>query len=382
MAKLIRRGAIVGAAALAGSLAFGAPAVANDDPFIDGAPTIDGAPDISAENGPAIWRFADKDRVGTSIDAAERTGGWGDTVIIANSQVYADALAATPGADILDAPILLSNPGDALDPRVVDYITSSDNGVKNVVLLGGTDVFGDPVTDQIADLVGANHGLRIDGPNRYQTAIAIADWTMDHNNDNEREFNADNVFIASGTNFPDALAAGAAAANNNGVVLLTQGYDGIDSKTYAALNGTGSWDLGLNDIHGSFIAVGGPAASALQNGWQGEPVKADDEVVGVNRYETATMLASEYFTPDSSENANITIASGENFPDGVVGGAFAANVDGPLLLTKEDSLTNVTADYMTNVADRDNVENVILFGGPDSVAMSVTQEIAALPWLF
>ena len=32
-----------------------------------------------------------------------------------------------------------------------------------------------------------------------------------------------NVYLATGTNFPDAMAAGAAAADNDGIVLLTNG---------------------------------------------------------------------------------------------------------------------------------------------------------------
>lgn len=374
MAKFIRRGAVIGTAALAGSLAFGAPATAADDPFIDGTPTYDVAPEITPESGPAIYRFADKDRVGTAIKAAERTNGvWGDTVIVANSQVYADALAAGPLADVIDAPVLLSNPGDSLDPRVMKYI--ADNGVSNVIVVGGTDVFGDPVAGQL-NAAGVTNA-RIDGPNRYQTAIALAEAAV-----TEEPGAFENVFIASGTNFPDALAAGAAAANNSGVVLLTKGDGGIDLATYGALTGTGSWDAPWEPIHGSFIAVGGPAAAALENGYQGDPIEADDEVVGINRYETATLLATEYFNGAAGETENVSIASGENFPDGVVAGAYAGNVDGPLLLTKEDNLPNVTGDYMSNVADRDNIERVFVFGGPDSVNKSVSQEVADLPWRY
>src|SRR5699024_1611041 len=359
MGKLTRRGSIIGTAALAGALAFSTTAFAAGG-MVDGDPIAeDDAAEIIQDVGPDIYRFADKDRVGTSIKAAENTerDHWGDTAIIANSQVFADALAASPLADAIDAPVLLSNPGAAVSQRVVSYL--QDAGFSSVVLVGGTDVFGDSVVAQLNN-AGIGDVARVDGPNRYQTAIALAEAALA-----EGEFQ--NVFLASGQNFPDALAAGAAAANTSGVVLLTKGADGLDSETYAALNGTGSWDID-EAIHGSFVAVGGPAAAALEEGHLGDPIEADAEVVGADRYETATEVAAEYFDGEAGETANVVLTSGENFPDAVVGGAYAANADGPLLLTKENHLPATVVEYLEDTADRDNVEQVFTFGGVDSVS--------------
>src|SRR5699024_3759068 len=115
--------------------------------------------------------------------------------------------------------------------------------------------------------------------------------------------------------------------------------------------------------HNSTIAVGGPAAAAVAAGWHGEPVEVNDAVVGANRYETAVMLASEYVAGAS----NAVIASGENFPDGVVAGAYASNVDGPLLLTKEGNLTKVTKQYLEDNRNDFNgtlgeTGNIFVFG--------------------
>lgn len=371
MGKFTRRGSIIGTAALAGALAFSTTAFAAGG-MVDGEPIADDeSAEIIQEVGPDVYRFADRDRVGTAIKAAENTDRehWDDTAIIANSQVFADALAASPLADVLDAPVLLSNPGNAVSSRVVDYLNTA--GFTNVILVGGTDVFGDAVTEQLE----AFNVERYDGPNRYQTAIALADAAMVGGD-------FENIFLASGTNFPDALAAGAAAANNSGVVLLTKGDEGLDTMTYAALSGTGSYDGPMDEIHGSFVAIGGPAAAGLEAGWQGDPIEADAEIVGEDRYETATQTAAEYFDGEAGETANVVLTSGQNFPDAVVGGAYAANADGPLLLTQENHLPNTVADYLENTADRDNVEQVFTFGGEDSVSKSVTQAVADLEWTY
>lgn len=373
MGKLTRRGSIIGTAALAGALAFSSTAFAAGG-MVDGDPiATDDAAEVIQDVGPDIYRFADNNRVGTSIKAAENTerSHWGETAIIANSQVFADALAASPLADVLDAPVLLSNPGATVSSAVVSYLTA--NGFTNVILVGGTDVFGDSAVTQLQN-AGISAVDRVDGPNRYQTAIALAEEAL-----GEGEFQ--NIFIASGQNFPDALAAGAAAANNSGVVLLTKGSEGLDSETYATLNGTGSVDF--NEVlHGSFVAVGGPAAAALEAGHLGDPIEADAEVVGSDRYETATQVAAEYFDGEAGETANVVLTSGENFPDAVVGGAYAANADGPLLLTQENHLPRTVIDYLQDTADRDNVERVFTFGGTDSVSKSVTQAVADLDWTY
>lgn len=364
MGKLARRSAVISAAALAGALALSTAASAN----VDGDPIdIDGNPEVSVPGGPDIYRFADVDRVGTALQAAQRTDlPWGDTVIIANSQVYADALAASPLADTLDAPVLLNAPAtNSLRSDVLSYATSE---FENVILVGGTDVFGNGVVSQLEG-EGVDV-LRISGVNRFQTAIALADAAI-----NTGDYDTVNVFLASGRDFPDALTAGAAAADTDGIVLLTNGDTGLDAATYSYLVGTHpEYDTGYP--HASIVAIGGPAAVAAEIGWQSDPVETDFDIVGVNRYETAILVADEYL----DDATNFVIASGQNFPDAVVGGAYAANVDGALLLTREANLTQATAAYLESI--RLDVSNVFVFGGPDSVSLAVSRQLANLNWWY
>lgn len=371
MGKIARRTTAVGAFTLAGALALSTAASADpvDGPLID----IDGDPDVWTSEAPYIYRFADETRVLTAIQAAERTDRdhWGDTVIIASSESYTDALAAAPLADAVDAPILLSPNGDSIDGDVLDYI--ADDGFDRVILVGGTDVFSNDVLGQLT----AYDVERYAGSNRYQTAIELALGAL-----SEGDYSDDfNVFLASGQNFPDALAAGPSAADDNGVVLLTVGDQGLDAATYTALTASG-----LLQEHNSIAAIGGPAAEAAENGAVSgsglDPIEVDIEIVGANRYETAVMAAQEFIFDEMErgEMTNIAIASGENFPDAVVAGAYAANVDGALLLTKQESLTHVTADALEGL--RLDVQNVFVFGGPGAVAPIVSQQIADLDWRY
>lgn len=379
MGKITRRGVSLGAVALTGALAFSGTAfagVTDPEPVDPDGPTWV----TTGVNDPRIWRIADSDRVSTSIQAAKRLPNrWGNVAIIASSEVYADALAATPYADIVNAPILLSAPGENIDPRVMAYLKSAN--FDRVVLAGGTSVFGHAAEAELAAVSGVNEVWRANGANRYETAIKLADRALAAAHA-EKAYDDVNVFLADGHNFPDALAAGAAAAANNGVVLLTVGATGLDKKTFEYITDN---KFSFYD-HNSTIAVGGPAAAAAAKGWAGnesDTIEVDDAVIGADRYETAVMLAESYV----SEGRNAAVASGENFPDGVVAGAFASNVDGPLLLTKEGSLTKVTKKYFEDNRNKYNGlghvrGNIFVFGGVNSVSNLVTDQLAKISWTY
>lgn len=367
MGKFTRRS---GAALLAGAMVL-TPLAANADD--DSQPIIDGTPEISVPDGPDIYRFAGPDRVTTSVEAAERTSGiWGDTAIIANTDVFADALAAAPLADVIDAPVLLSKPGNSISSATLAYASAN---FSKVILVGGRDVFGEGAVSQLQTA-----GLtveRVQGANRYQTAVELAAEAIYW--DEEGVLDNPNIFLADGTNFPDALAAGAAAANHSGVVLLTKGSAGLDSYTFAAITGNMEGvDYDPIANHADIIAVGGPAAAGAAAGWLADPVETDQDVIGANRYETS-VLAAKAFEPAGGYE-NYVIASGQNFPDAVVGGAYAGNVDGPLLLTQENNLPNVVADFLSDPFRRESVERVMVFGGQNSVSPSVSLEVSLLPW--
>jgi putative cell wall-binding protein len=59
---------------------------------------------------------------------------------------------------------------------------------------------------------------RLQGRNRYETAAAIAQFGCD-----ERDMAWDRVALATGTNFPDALAGGVLQGMDGSVMLLTAG---------------------------------------------------------------------------------------------------------------------------------------------------------------
>jgi putative cell wall-binding protein len=295
------------------------------------------------------------------------TKHWSSTVILARSDDFADALAAAPLADVKDAPILLSKPGSSIDSRVLSAIRYK---FRHVILLGGTGVFTESARAQLEGM--GKYVTRMRGIDRYETAVGIAKVVAD---ELATRYKAEgwtfkknvNVYLATGLAFPDAMGAGAAAADNDGVVLLTAG-DKMSASTYKFLKKewkTIPWFANGVEIH----TVGGAAERAAKSA--GIEDIADTNT-GADRYATAVLLASKF----KHSVKKIAVASGETYADGVTAGAWIANHDGPLVLTKNAYLPKVVSSYLFKFADGGT--DVVVVGGPGSVSRNVSEQIKNL----
>lgn len=336
----------------------------------------------------------------TTVAVNERTHGRMD-IIVSRSDDYPDALAAATLADVLDAPILLhptnlvdndSRPDHTsmgLHPAVKAEIQrlanlAGSDGQVTVHVLGGTGAISHDVENAIDAIPGVDRTFRYQGVNRYDTATNIANVTVGaYGIESGASLRDVNVYLTTGENFPDALSAGAAAAENDGVVLLTKG-EGWDQDGFTRgfldrlrnwVNDDAWWIKNTSEI----FAVGGPAVRAA-SGSDGVDLAAGYS--GVNRYETAELVARGTFDDPS----HFGIVSGEIFADAVIGSGFMANADGPLLLTENDSLNEYTASYLRDneegyVPPQPNVDNgdtIVVFGGGQSVSMNVSNQVKAL----
>lgn len=384
MGKAFRRASVVGVAFASSALMVGTAFGAPSDSYQDDPDTLSTQNSID-NNIDNLFRVAGPNRVDTSIQLMNASSKWdgneneNETVIVARSDVFADALASGPLADVYDAPILLTGPG-AINQRVIDAINAK--GFDNAILVGGTGVFPASAMQQLENVVGDENVQQVGGLNRYETAVDIAQrvgYKASGLGVNPYHVNS---YLATGENFADALTSGAAAADNDGVVLLTKD-NSVPQVTMDFLTEQDGW----NDINffgnelavfnsQSLYTVGGQAERAVDNAGIENIVK---NYTGTNRYETAVMVANDFH----HDVETVAIASGEGFADGVAAGGWVANHDGPLLLTKNASLTNVTADYFhqhgfdSPLADVDTV----VVGGTGSVSRAVSDKLVSL-WTY
>ena len=133
--------------------------------------------------GIQVERVAGSDRFATGVAVAERLKpgempGLGNTVIVASGDVFADALVAGPFAALGIHPVLLTTPGE-LHAEVADYlgVARVQDGVRHVVVMGGTAALAQPVEDSIVD--AGIEVTRLAGATRYDTAILAAELVED-----------------------------------------------------------------------------------------------------------------------------------------------------------------------------------------------------------
>ena len=93
-----------------------------------------------------------------------------------------------------------------------------------------------------------------------------------------------------------------------------------------------------------------------------------ERLAGAGRAETAAEIALAAY-PDGAPE--VLVASGEAFPDALAGGALAAEVGGPLLLTARDALPPATIDALALLRP----ETVTILGGFAAVAGEVEKAL-------
>ena len=201
---------------------------------------------------------------------------------------------------------------------------------------------------------------RFAGADRYATAVEASKLP-----------NYDGVvFVASGTNFPDALAAGPAAAATHGPVLLvprtgtlptvvSRRLKELAPDVIVVMGGTGAIDSGVERQLRAYAPL-------------------VDRVDGANRYDTAAQAAD--FTVEVNDAGEptypftVALASGNTFADALAGGAGAAWQKGPLLLTSPTKLPTETASVLTEFQPR----YLKILGGTAAVSAEVEQQVRAL----
>jgi putative cell wall-binding protein len=170
---------------------------------------------------------------------------------------------------------------------------------------------------------------------------------------------ADTVFLALGTNFPDALVAAAAGGHLDAPVLLT-GSDSLPAETIAEL---------LRLSPSTVYIVGGTAViSPAVEQEAAHYAPAVKRLAGPNRYDTAVAVSSTVFpTADTA-----FVAFGENFPDALVGAAAAGHVGAPVLLTSHDQVSAATVAEL----DRLDLATIYLVGGTAVISDAVALQLA------
>jgi len=311
---------------------------------------------VAVQVGGGVAQLAGDDRHETAERISREdfpNDGDAGAVLLARSDSFADALAASSVAVFEDAPVLLTT-STQLPASVLDEISRALGATGTVYLLGGEAAIS-PQVETALEALGYTV-VRIAGDDRIATSLALAQFLVDAG------VEVDEVVLASAANFPDALAAAAYAGGAEAPVLLT-GPDGLDQRVAEFLTA-----LGDVEVH----VAGGPAAVS-------DKVLADlvalglevERLSGDDRYETAVELAEALYVGPTK----VVLATGADFPDALAGAAMASRDGAPVLLVG-DTLPDSVREYLQDNAA--TITEVYVLGGDAAVPHAVLAEVRAL----
>lgn len=167
-------------------------------------------------------RLSGTDRFETAAAVARQFGTSVPVVYVATGGDYPDAMTGAARAAHNDGPMLLTKPTSV---PAATAAAMDDINPQRVVVIGGQSAVSDSVAQQLAGMTTTGSVQRVAGANRYETAANLAAYYPT---------GLDVVYVATGSNYPDALAGSARAGSQGGPMLLTTRWS-LPEETEAAL---------------------------------------------------------------------------------------------------------------------------------------------------
>jgi putative cell wall-binding protein len=344
-----------GPAGATGDVRLGVPATTGIDVFLKQSLWLDdvssGAPDTDIALG-AADTTPPGTPTGLSVDLGDlevtlnwtaapgATGHhvfrWTDAPVGAKYSPIHEHIGSTTGTTFTDTDV---QAGITYRYEVRGYDAATNVGPRSA------SASGVPVTDAVAE--------RVQGLDRYATAAAVS---------RDAFASATTVVLATGADYPDALAAAGLAGVYDAPLLLTRPTALPDATTDELER------LGAPNV----ILVGGTAAisQGVQNALASSYTVT--RFGGSDRYDTAAKVATEIVSKSGADTA--FFARGDGFADALASGPYAFDQGLPILLVRTDSVPKATSDVMGALALADGV----IVGGTAAVSADTYADIRAL----
>lgn len=293
-----------------------------------------------------LERLAGQNRFLTANEISARIFTESKWAVLTNGESYADTLAGVSLASSLDAPVLFAGK-DSLNADTRSELLRL--GVEGAYVIGGSSAMSPRLVNDL-EAMGLNV-VRISGKNVIDTSLNIAEKTYSLNS-------YDQIILASQNNFADALSASAYSAKMKTPIIFTDGQNLETDLSQFVLS------KNIKDV----IVVGGPnsISDRLLDSLRAYGIGVQ-RFFGATRYETSENLAKNFYP-----NANsYIIASGEVWPDAVVGGLLVKTYQAPILLSQK----NKNPAYVKALLRSNLKDSAFVLGGVNSLSENVTKEI-------
>ena len=190
--------------------------------------------------------------------------------------------------------------------------------------------------------------VRLGGANRYETSVKVSQvgWT-----------NSDNVVLARGDEYADALAAAPLAKQLNAPILLTA-TKALDSSVITELK-----RLKVKKVY--IVGGIGAISAAVENTVKVMGIRVE-RISGSDRYATSLEIANRI-----TNKKQVFLVTGTSFADALSISSYAAATGSPILLTGKNQMSDGVAKFI-----KDNNSKVYVIGGSGIITDSIVKSIA------
>ncbi|SDY69036.1 cell wall-binding repeat-containing protein [Herbiconiux ginsengi] len=297
---------------------------------------------------PFVERIGGADRYAVSAAVSAHSFEPGVPVAyVASGEVFSDALSASAAAGAEGGVVLLTQP-DAIPTPVATELRRLKP--QRIVVLGGTATIAPEVETALRAFSGRVD--RIGGADRFAVSAKVSASVFG----SHRPV----AYVASGTAYPDALSASAAAGRLGGPVLLVR-PDAIPVLVADELRRLAPAKI---VVLGGLSSVADSVISELRT--MGTTTRID----GADRYAVSAAVSAGAFPPGVP---TVYVASGTAFADALSGGAAAIANAGPMLLVTTDSIPTAVGVEL----DRLRPRRIVVLGGTASVSDATLEKLRA-----
>ena len=314
-----------------------------------------------------VVRLSGDDCYGTNLETIKEDiaqNGAPSGVIVCGTGHYLDSLSAAALSGLLNYPILLVNGTDdsinASSLQALTEITAGGTGKLDVILLGGKFAVSEGIESQLNGYDNDGKCERIFGDDGYSTNRAVYDFGATRGS-----WNNDEVLIASGAGYHDALGAGSYAASKNTFILLANpAGDNSEMVKKAAAHAKAT-------ILGGKFAVSDETQQAIEAAGV-----ATSRIAGDDAYKTNVEFV-KYAIANGMKLDKAGFSSGLGYYDALGSSHILGKSNSVMfLISKDDSLNQPAYEVIKN--SDETIGSSRIFGGEAVMTKSFEDALKSL----
>ncbi|MGX4598576.1 cell wall-binding repeat-containing protein [Faecalimicrobium sp. JNUCC 81] len=274
-------------------------------------------------------------------------------VVLVSDYAIADGLTATPFANAIKAPVLLTDK-NGISKEVMDEIERVMDNEGTVYLVGGESVLSKNIEAQLDAKFISNE--RIAGSNRQETSLKIAKKIANYNS-------IDRVFVTGGHAEADAMSVAGVAAQDGDYDIDGNQVDPIILAGNNGLTDAQTEWLELENAQDAVI-VGGEAKVSLNVEEQLKDALTGEfkRIAGQRRQETNAKVIKEFYGGTKMSPRSIFVAKSDDkgLVDALSAGVIAAMDESPIVLATDE--LHITQEEALNSIDDKFIRNKVQIG--------------------